>query len=92
MQTNPNLCANLSGRILQKRVFKNIIFLKIIDFSGQMQLFLELGKLTKKDIDLVNLLNRGDVVGCTGLPKITRTGELSLDVKNIILLAKAFKV
>lgn len=92
MQTNPNLCANLSGRILQKRVFKNIVFLKIIDFSGQIQLFLELGKLTKPDVELVSLLNRGDIVGCTGLPKITKTGEFSLDVKNIILLAKAFKV
>ena len=79
----------LAGRIMKKRDMGKITFLTIQDFSGQFQLVVtkDIGdeeyKLLQKRFDV------GDFIGASGEIFVTKTGELSLLVKEFQLLGKA---
>ncbi len=78
------------GRFKSIRLSGKASFAHIEDGSGRLQLFVKLDEvgeatydLFKKDLDL------GDFVQATGAMMKTRTGEISVQVKNLVLLAKA---
>ncbi|MDF1514141.1 MAG: OB-fold nucleic acid binding domain-containing protein, partial [Anaerolineae bacterium] len=80
----------VAGRLVSNRVMGKIAFCHIEDASGKLQLFLrqdELGEtpfqLYKKGFDL------GDFVEAAGNVVRTRTGEISILVQTIRMLAKA---
>jgi len=80
----------VTGRLRSTRVMGKIAFAHVEDGSGTIQLFLritELGEETyetfKREFDL------GDFVGAEGTLMYTRTGEPSVLVKRLHMLAKA---
>ncbi len=86
---NSGLTATLCGRLRSKRAMGKLHFSHIEDGSGQIQLMLygnDLGsdflKLFEKDYDL------GDFVQASGMLIISKTGEFSLRVHSLRLLAK----
>jgi lysyl-tRNA synthetase class 2 len=78
---------SLAGRIMAIRQ----TFLMIHDFYGNIQLYVnkknqpKLFEMLKDDIDI------GDIVGITGTPMKTNTGELTINVIEMTLLSKALK-
>jgi lysyl-tRNA synthetase, class II len=72
----------LAGRVLGRRGHGKLVFLDLVDRSGQIQLLLSAERAGPVDLDL------GDIVGVEGRPTKTRRGEPSVAVDELILLAK----
>jgi lysyl-tRNA synthetase class 2 len=72
----------LAGRVLGRRGHGKLVFLDLVDRSGQLQLLCAADRSGPVDVDL------GDVVGVTGVATKTRRGEPSLAVDELELLAK----
>ena len=72
----------LAGRVLGRRGHGKLVFLDLVDRSGQIQLLCDTSRTGEVDLDL------GDVVGATGKPTKTRRGEPSLAVDELQLLAR----
>jgi lysyl-tRNA synthetase class 2 len=84
--------ACVGGRLMSRRIMGNAVFADIKDSSGRIQLFIskkEIGaeefKSFKKQIDI------GDIIGVRGELFVTRTGELSIKVKDLKLLSKSLR-
>jgi len=80
----------VAGRIKFLRLMGKAAFAKIEDESGLLQIYFsrdDLGddwfKTVKKMVEV------GDIVAATGFPFITRTGELTMHVKELQLVTKA---
>ncbi|OGS27413.1 MAG: hypothetical protein A2297_10075 [Elusimicrobia bacterium RIFOXYB2_FULL_48_7] len=80
------------GRIIARRDMGKATFSHIQDFTGKLQLYFKMdnvGSETYKNfIDTVDI---GDFIGVTGKLFRTRTGELTVNVKNYTLLSKALR-
>ncbi len=72
----------IAGRVMGRRGHGRLVFLDLVDRSGQIQLLCAADRVGAIDVDL------GDVVGATGTPAKTKRGEPSLAVDELELLAK----
>jgi lysyl-tRNA synthetase, class II len=72
----------LAGRVMGRRDMGKLVFLDLVDRSGQIQLLAQPDELGGLDVDL------GDVVGVRGRATKTKRGEPSLAVSELQLLAK----
>ena len=72
----------LAGRVMGRRDMGRLVFLDLVDRSGQIQLLAQPDELGGLDVDL------GDVVGVRGHSTKTKRGEPSLAVAEVELLAK----
>lgn len=86
----------LAGRIMAWREHGKLIFGQIQDQSGKIQLFIRADSMFKADkarqtlgFEELDLLDIGDIIQTTGEVVKTRTGEVSLQVKEIKILTKA---
>jgi lysyl-tRNA synthetase, class II len=79
--TKKNEEVSIAGRILGKRMF----FADLTDQSGTIQL-----KFSSKNGDLAKLDN-GSIIGVKGIICRTDKGQLSVEVKEFILLIKCLK-
>ena len=89
LDANP-VRVRVGGRMMFKRVMGKASFAKIVDRSGALQLFLQTETLGPayavfKGYDV------GDILGAEGPLFRTRTGELSVRVERLRLLAKALR-
>ena len=87
----------LAGRLMSRRIMGKASFGELQDAKGRIQLY-----VTRDDIcpdenkDLYNvvfkkLLDLGDFIGVKGFVFRTQTGEISVHVKELTLLAKSIK-
>ncbi|CAG8464800.1 7888_t:CDS:2, partial [Cetraspora pellucida] len=75
---------SVAGRILRIRSFGNLIFANLVDQTGTIQL-----KVSKnKDFAELDI---GDIIGVKGFICKTDKGELSIEVKEFILLSKCLR-
>jgi lysyl-tRNA synthetase, class II len=72
----------VAGRVLGRRGHGKLVFLDLVDRSGQIQLLCSADRAGEVDADL------GDVFGASGSPTKTKRGEPSLAVDELHLLAK----
>ncbi|HXV34836.1 MAG TPA: lysine--tRNA ligase [Gaiellaceae bacterium] len=72
----------LAGRVLGRRGHGKLVFLDLVDRTGQIQLLCAADRSGPVDLDL------GDIVGAVGRPTKSRRGEPSLAVDELLLLAK----
>jgi lysyl-tRNA synthetase class 2 len=72
----------LAGRVMGRRGHGKLVFLDLVDRSGQIQLLCSADRVGPIDLDL------GDIIGVTGKPSRTKRGEPSLAVEELVLLAK----
>ena len=89
----------IAGRVTGIRKFGKLAFIVLKDASGQVQLFLKDGtvkndpnyansELVLKDI---SLLDNGDFIEATGAVITTKTGEKSVEVTVLRILAKSLR-
>ncbi|MDR1032434.1 MAG: lysine--tRNA ligase, partial [Candidatus Nomurabacteria bacterium] len=88
----------VDGRITGIRKFGKLAFIVLKDFSGEIQLFLRDGDVAKLDsergilgLEQLPLLDTGDFVEAAGTVVKTKTGEISVAVKTLRLLAKSLR-
>jgi lysyl-tRNA synthetase, class II len=72
----------VAGRVMGRRGHGKLVFLDLVDRSGQIQLLCSADRVGPVDLDL------GDIVGVTGKPSRTKRGEPSLAIDELVLLAK----
>ena len=72
----------VAGRVMGRRGHGKLVFLDLVDRSGQIQLLCSADRVGPTDLDL------GDIIGVTGKPSRTKRGEPSLAVEELVLLAK----
>lgn len=77
----------IAGRIMANRQ----TFMVIKDFYGSVQLYFNKKALSEDTFKSFKKLDLGDIIGVKGTPMKTNTGEMTINVKSFILLAKALK-
>ena len=83
--------ASVAGRMMLKRVMGKASFATLQDMSGRIQLYIA-NDVTGADAHAAfKRWDLGDIVGARGTLFKTRTGELSLHVTELRLLAKALR-
>jgi lysyl-tRNA synthetase, class II len=80
-----------SGRIMARRKHGKTVFADLEDPTGRIQLFLNRDVLGEDSWTLLENTDLGDIIHVSGPLFITRTGELSVKVESMTLLAKALR-
>lgn len=79
----------VAGRLMSKRGHGKTVFAHLQDRSGRVQLYLRSDVLSPSAYSLVEeFVDLGDIVWCEGTMFVTKTGEVSLKVADIVLLSK----
>jgi lysyl-tRNA synthetase class 2 len=81
----------LAGRLVALRPHGKTTFAHLADQSGKIQLYFKLDELGADAYGLLDLLDLGDHVGVEGPLMTTKTGEITLRVRALTLLAKALR-
>ena len=89
LEANP-VRVRVGGRMMFRRVMGKASFVKIADRSGQLQLFLQESALGAA-YEAFKSYDIGDLLGAEGQLFRTRTGELSVRVERLRLLAKSLR-
>jgi lysyl-tRNA synthetase, class II len=89
LEANP-VRVRVGGRMMFKRVMGKASFAKLVDRSGALQLFLQTGTLGAA-YEAFKGYDVGDLLGAEGPLFRTKTGELSVRVERLRLLAKALR-
>ena len=79
----------VAGRVVAKRNFGKISFLTLQDLKGKIQIVFQEGITSEKDLELSKKIDLGDIIGIKGNPLKTRTGEVSLLAKDVLILTKS---
>ncbi|MEK6873646.1 MAG: lysine--tRNA ligase [Nanoarchaeota archaeon] len=81
---------SVAGRVMIKRDLGKISFATIQDSSGKIQIVSQQGETPSKKFEFFKkYVDAGDFVGVEGIILRTKTGELSVLIKNIELLTKS---
>lgn len=83
--------STVTGRIRQWREHGKLTFAHIEDASGRLQIALSHDALENPSYDQLSLFDVGDIVEVSGTPFTTQSGEKTLKVSSIIMLAKALR-
>lgn len=81
---------SLAGRIMAIRRMGKASFAHIMDFEGKIQIYLKRDDLGEH-YDNFKLMDIGDIIGVKGFVFKTKTGEITIHVKEYTLLSKAIR-
>ncbi len=79
----------IAGRLMSKRGMGKVSFCDLQDGSGRIQLFVKIDELGEESFNRFKKNDIGDIVGVSGELFRTKTGEMSVRVKEATLLSKA---
>ncbi len=85
------VAACVAGRMMLKRVMGKASFATIQDMSGRIQLYISNDSTGEAVHDAFKHWDMGDILGAEGALFKTKTGELSIKVKSLRLLAKSLR-
>ena len=85
------IAASVAGRMMLKRVMGKASFATLQDMSGRIQLYITNDHTGAASHEAFKHYDLGDILGARGTLFKTKTGELSLRVTEIRLLAKALR-
>lgn len=87
----------IAGRIMTRRIMGSVSFAEIQDSTGRVQIYIKRDDIcpgedkTYYNTVFKKLLDIGDYVGVKGYVFITQTGEISVHVQQLDILAKSLK-
>jgi lysyl-tRNA synthetase, class II len=90
LAANP-VTVNVAGRMMVKRLGGGISFVRLQDRSGQIQLMIKRDRLGEAFYGEFKKWDLGDLVAARGEVVKSKTGELSVDVAELRLLAKSLR-
>jgi len=82
---------SLAGRMMSRRVMGKASFAHIQDMTGRIQLFVKRDNVSEDRYADFKKWDIGDLIAATGTVFKTKTGELSIQVDAIGLLAKSLR-
>ena len=78
----------VAGRIIAIRSFGKSIFMHLLDSGEKLQVYIQQNQLDKESYRLAKKLDIGDIIRVQGPLFRTRTNELTLLAKEVVLLSK----
>jgi lysyl-tRNA synthetase class 2 len=81
----------LAGRLVAIRVMGKATFAHIQDFAGRIQLLAKVDRLGEEAYRRFTDLDLGDILGVHGVLFRTRRGEITCEIDDFVLLAKALR-
>ncbi len=81
----------IAGRLISIRTAGKTTFAHLEDHTGRMQLYFRRDELGEELWEIVGLLDIGDIIGAEGFMFRTRTGEMTVHVKNAEVLTKTIR-
>ena len=87
----------IAGRLMTKRIMGKASFAVLSDATGEMQIYVNRDEICpEEDKTMYNdvfkkLLDIGDFIGVEGHMFTTQTGEMSLHVKELVVLSKSLR-
>ncbi|OQY18872.1 MAG: lysine--tRNA ligase, partial [Desulfobacteraceae bacterium 4572_35.1] len=81
----------VAGRMMARRDFGKAAFIQIQDRSGRLQIYVAKNKIGDESFAVFGKLDVGDIIGISGKPFRTKTGELSLRAMTLQLLTKSLQ-
>ena len=81
----------VAGRIMAKRIMGKASFCHIQDSTGRIQSYVSINELGEESYKAFKEDDIGDIIGITGFVFKTKTGEISIHAKEVILLTKSLK-
>ena len=81
----------IAGRIMGKRVMGKASFAHVQDSYGNIQLYVSVNDLGEESYKAFKEDDIGDIVGVRGFVFKTKTGEISIHAKEVILLCKSLR-
>ncbi len=85
---SPDQVYSIAGRVMLYRSFGKSTFMTLRDRSGRLQVFCQASVLSPEMYELVKQTDLGDILYAEGSLFKTKTGELSINCKRLILLTK----
>jgi lysyl-tRNA synthetase class 2 len=81
----------VAGRIVALRVHGKASFAHLQDETGRIQIYAQIGDLGEQAYEEFQKLDIGDILGVKGQAFRTRRGEITVQGKEVVLLAKALR-
>tara|TARA_B110000438_G_scaffold47085_2_gene47296 strand:+ start:2386 stop:3879 length:1494 start_codon:yes stop_codon:yes gene_type:complete len=81
----------IAGRVMAIRKMGKASFAQLLDVEGKIQFFIKKDKVGEKVYTHFKLLDIGDYVGIEGDVFTTKTGEISVNVNILTILAKSIR-
>jgi lysyl-tRNA synthetase class 2 len=81
----------VAGRLMSKRVHGKAGFSDIHDRDGKLQLYVRIDDVGEEKLKFFKTLDLGDIIGVEGTVFKTKTGEVSIHVKDFTLLTKSLR-
>ena len=82
---------NIAGRIMASRIMGKASFLDLHDSSGKIQLYLRSDIVGEDSYKLLRETDIGDIIGVSGNLIRTRSGEPTIEAKELTLLSKSLQ-
>ena len=86
-----NKQVSVAGRIMSKRGMGKAIFCHIKDDRGLIQLYIRSDAVSETEFLDFRKYDIGDIIGVGGYVFKTKTGEISVHVQSVVLLAKSLR-
>ena len=81
----------IAGRIMSKRIMGKASFCHIQDATGKIQSYVSINDLGEDSYKQFKEDDIGDIIGITGFVFKTKTGEISVHAKEVVLLTKSLR-
>ncbi len=82
---------SVAGRIMAKRIMGKASFCTIQDSTGKIQSYVSINDLGEESYSAFKTYDIGDIIGIKGFVFKTRTEEISVHAKEVILLTKSLR-
>ncbi len=82
---------SIAGRIIAKRIMGKASFCHIQDGDGKIQSYVSTNDLGEESYKLFKTYDIGDIIGIKGFVFKTRTEEISVHAKEVVLLSKSLR-
>ncbi|MBI4699065.1 MAG: lysine--tRNA ligase [Nitrospirae bacterium] len=85
-----NALCTIAGRIVAFRDFGKAAFAHVQDVSGRIQVYFR-KDILKDNFNMLKDLDVGDIIGLSGRLFRTKTNELTVEIKDFVLLCKSLR-
>ena len=82
---------SVAGRMIGRHIMGKASFARLADGAGKIQLYFKRDDIGEEVYAAFKKYDLGDLIGIKGVPFVTKTGEISIHVQEITLLAKCLK-
>ena len=82
---------SVAGRIMAKRIMGKASFVTIQETKGKIQSYVSINDLGEESYKAFKTFDIGDIIGLKGFVFKTKTEEISIHAKEVVLLTKSLR-